>query len=391
MYQYEIRSVGNLLADAICSLGLFKLMLMVDPLIKVECNLGHYEILRIKSRKKPQDFEEEILRNLKDLVKSEFIRQQLEFKVNTGKIENGRGPTKPAFEVLEDDLLRNMSSFSFSAFKPIEKKHKGTKKKERGGTMKTFYLSVLPVYGSGLEAYDHETKNVPAMATPEVIVSYMIGLAYYTVRFEENGSRLHLALIPPLGKRVDERYLLTINRAIALYFTEEGRMYINGLKKLPKLTLPLAVLAKLDLATIELLHEPYPPEILVFNVESAGKGRAAGTSRLYERYNTTAILRFFLSLGEWMHHVKEYVSSLIKVRGYEEVQGTELSSLIDSILLKLALAIINSDADLLNEALFETLRLKDRVEKKLSTYVNEIYMLNNKATSAMVKSLLRIS
>ncbi|MCR8453601.1 MAG: hypothetical protein NDP13_01255 [Crenarchaeota archaeon] len=413
MYQYEIRSVGNLLADAFCSLGLFKLMLMVDPLIKVECNLGHYEILRIKSRRKPQDFEEEILRNLKDLVKSEFIRQQLEFEVNTGKTKNGRGPTKPAFEVLEDDLLRNMSSFSFSAFKPIEKKHKGTKKKERGGTMKTFYLSVLPVYGSGLEAYDDETKNVPAMATPEVIVSYMIGLAYYTVCFEENGSRLHLAsikrksskresrkkaqsrlhlaLIPPLGKRVDERYLLTINRAIALYFTEEGRMYINGLKKLPKLTLPLAVLAKLDLATIELLHEPYPPEILVFNVERAGKEKKAETSRLYERYNTTAILRFFLSLGEWMHHVKEYVLSLIKVRGYEKVQGTELSSLIDSILLKLTLAIINSDADLLNGALFETLRLKDRVEKKLSTYVNKIYMLNYKATSAMVKSLLRIS
>ncbi|MEM0235750.1 MAG: hypothetical protein QW794_01005 [Thermosphaera sp.] len=375
MYQYKIPSVGNLLADSLCSLGLFKLMLMVDPLIKVECNLGHYEMLRVKSRKKPQDFEEEILRNLNDLVESEFVRQHLWFRINTG-----RG-LKPAFEVLSD-LLRKMSSFSLSAFEPIIK---GGRKGPTG--LETFYLSVLPVYGKGLERYDGGMAGESARAKPEVIVSYMIGLAYYTVCLEEDGSRLHLALIPPLGKHVDEKYLLTINRAIALYFTEEGRVYINGLKALPKLTLPLAMLAKLDLATIELLHELYPPEILVFDVERAGR-KAAETSRLYERYNTAAILRFFLSLGEWMHHVKEYISSLINVRGYREVQGTELSSLIDSILLRLTLAIINSDADMLNGALFETLRLKERVKESLLKYIDRINMLNNKATSAMVKSLL---
>ncbi|MEM4488608.1 MAG: hypothetical protein QXK88_07425 [Desulfurococcaceae archaeon] len=373
MYQYKISSVGNLLADTLCSLGLFKLMLMVDPLIKVECNLGHYEMLCVKSRKKPQDFEKEILRNLNDLVESEFVRQHLWFRVNTG-----RG-LKPAFEVLAD-LLRKMGSFSFSAFEPITK---GGRKE----TMETFYLSVLPVYGKGLEEYDGGMAGESARAKPEVIASYMIGLAYYTVCLEENGSRLHLALIPPLGKRVDERYLLTINRAIVLYFTEEGRRYINGLKALPKLTLPLAVLAKLDLATIGLLHELYPPEILVFDIERTGR-KAAETSRLYGRYNTAAILRFFLSLGEWMHHVKEYISSLINIRGYREVKDTELPSLIDSILLKLTLAIINSDADMLNGALFETLRLKDRVKERLSTYIDRIYILNNKATSAMVKSLL---
>ncbi|MEM1674839.1 MAG: hypothetical protein QXI56_08225 [Candidatus Bathyarchaeia archaeon] len=375
MYQYKIPSVGNLLADSLCTLGLFKLMLMADPLIKVECNLGHYEMLRVKSRRKPQDFEKEILRNINDLVKSEFVKQRLWFSVNMGK------SSKPAFEVLSN-LLREMSSFSLSAFEPIIKgKRKGLME------LKTFYLSVLPVYGKGLEVYDGGMAGESAMAKPEVIVSYMIGLAYYTVCLEEDGSRLHLALIPPLGKHVDEKYLLTINRAIALYFTEEGRIYINGLKVLPKLTLPLAMLAKLDLATIELLHELYPPEILVFDVERA-RGKVAETSRLYERYNTAAILRFFLNLGECMHHVKEYISSLINVCGYREVQDTELPSLIDSILLRLTLAIINSDADMLNGALFETLRLRERVKESLLKYVDRINMLNNKVTSAMVKSLL---
>jgi|GEM_PF-1519750 len=375
MYQYKIPSVGNLLADALCSLGLFKLMLMVDPLIKVECNLGHYEMLRVKSRKEPQAFEKEILRNLNNLVKSEFVRQHLWFRVNTGR------DLKPAFEVLSD-LLREMNCFSLSAFEPIAKE-------ERKGPMglKTFYLSVLPVYGKGLEEYDGVMAGKSARAKPEVIVSYMIGLAYYTICLEEDGSRLHIALIPPLSKRVDGRYLLTINRAIALYFTEEGRRYISGLKALPRLTLPLAVLAKLDLAIIELLHELYPPEILVFDVERAGR-KAAETSRLYERYNTAAILRFFLSLGEWMHHAKEYVSSLISVRGYREVQDTELPGLIDSILLRLTLAIINSDADMLNGALFETLRLRDRVKEDLLKYVNRIRMPDSKTTSAMVKSSL---
>ena len=131
------------------------------------------------------------------------------------------------------------------------------------------------------------------------------------------------------------------------------------------------MLAKLDLTIIELLHELYPPEILVFDVERAGR-KVAETSRLYERYNTAAILRFFLSLGEWIHHVKEYTSSLINVRGYREVQDTELPGLIDSILLRLTLSIINSDADMLNGALFETLRLRDKVKEDLLRYVNRI-------------------
>ncbi|MEM4482073.1 MAG: hypothetical protein QXV04_05070 [Desulfurococcaceae archaeon] len=373
MYRYTIPSVGSLLADAFCSLGLFKLMQMVDPLIKVEFNLGHYEMLCIKIRKDRQEFENCLLENLKSLVKNEFVRQQLRFRVNTG-----RG-VKQAIEVLED-LLKKMSTFSLSAFGPIVKG-----RKEHG--FETFYLSLLPVYGKGLERYDGEMMGESARARAEVIASYMIGLAYYAIRLEEDGSRIHLALIPPLGKRVDEKYLLTINRAILQYFTEEGRRYINGLKKLPKLTLPLAMLAKLDLAVIELLHRVYPPEILVFNVERA-RGRAAETSRLYERYNTAAVLRFFLSLGEQMHYVKEYISSLINVRGDRRVQDTELTGLVDSILLRLTLAIINNDTDMLNGALFESLRLKDRVGEGLLRYVSRIYLPDSEVTKAMVKSLL---
>ncbi|MDW8004957.1 MAG: hypothetical protein RMI04_09125 [Thermofilaceae archaeon] len=375
MYEYIIPSVGNLLADALCSLGLFKLILMTEPLIKVECNLGHYEMLRIKSRRKPQVLESEVLKNLNSLLESEQVKQQLNFRVNTGK------GSKPAFEVLKD-LLRSMSSFSLSAFEPIAKKER---KERRGFT--TFYLSLLPVYGKGLEKYDGKMEGTSAIAKPEVIASYMIGLAYYTVRWEEGVSRLHLALIPPLGKRVDENYLLAITRVITLYSTEEGRRYINGLKALPRLALPLAVLAKLDLAVINVLHELHPPEALVFDVERVG-GKAAETSRLYEQYNTAAILRFFLSLGEWMHDIKEHISSLVNVRGYREVENTELPGLIDSILLRLTLAIINRDADMLNGALFETLRLRDRLKEDCLKYVNRIYMLANEATSTSVRGLL---
>lgn len=372
MYEYIVPSVGDLLADALCSLGLFKLMLMTDPLIRVEYNLGHYEMLHVKSRKDPQDFERGILKNLNSLLGDAYIKQQLNFRVNTG-----RG-LKPAFEVLKD-LLRNMGSFSLSAFEPIVKKER----KE----LVTFYLSILPVYGKGLKKYDDKMEGKSAKANPEVVASYMVGLAYYTICWEENISRLHLVLIPPLGKHVDKNYLLAITRVITLYSTEGGRRYINGLKVLPRLALPLAVLTRLDLAVIELLHELYPPEVLVFDVEHVGR-KAAETSRLYERYNTAAILRFLLSLGEWMHDVKEYISSLVNVRGYGEVQNTELPGLIDSILLKLTLAIINSDADMLNEALFETLRLRSKLKEDYLRYINRIYMPTNVVTNAMVKSLL---
>lgn len=371
MYTYAVPSVGNLLADALCSLGLFKLMLMADPLIKVECNLGHYELLRVRSRRGPRDLENGILKSLHALLEDERVRQQLDFRVNTGK------GLKPAFEVLED-LLEGMRTFSLSAFGPI------VKEKLKGLT--TFYLSVLPIYGKGLEEYDDGMRGESARAKPEVVASYLVGLAHYTVRWEEDVGRLHLALIPPLGKIVDKDYLLAITRAITLFSTEEGRRYISGLRMLPRLVLPLAVLAKLDLAIMDLLHEACPPEVLVFDVERAGR-KAAETSRLYERYNTAAIIRFFLSMGERMHSVKEYVASLISVRGSRGVQDTELSGLIDSILLELVLAIINSDADMLNKALFETLRLRERED--YFKYVSRIYVPDGEVTSTMVESLLR--
>lgn len=372
MHECIVRSTGNLLVDALCSLGLFRLMLMTDPLIKVECNLGHYEVLRIKSRKEPQDLERGILENLNKLLEDERTKQQLNFRINMG------GPRPPAIEVLKN-LVRGMHSFSFSAFEPIVKKG-------REG-LATFYLSVLPVYGKGLEKYDDGMEGKSASANFEVITSYMIGLAHYTIRWEEDVGRVHLALIPPLGKRVDEKYLSVLTRAVTLYFTEEGRRYVNGLKALPRLILPLAILAKLDLAVIEILHELYPPEVLVFDIERLA-GRAAETSRLYERYNTNPVLRFFLSLGEWIFEAKEYITSLINVRGYREVQNTELSGLIDSILLSLTLAIINNDANMMNVALFETLRLRDRSKKEYLKYIDRIHIPSDEVTSAMIRNLL---
>lgn len=374
IYEYVIPSTGNFLVDAFCSLGLFRLMLMTDPLIKVEYSLGRYELLRVRSLMKPGDFENGILENLNKLVKDERTKQRLRFRINTGK---GR---IPAFNVLED-LIKSMNTFSPSAFQPITK--------ESSGKSKTFYLSILPVYGKGLEKYDRGMIDESAKTTCEVMASYMIGLAYYTISWEEiiaeTRNRLHLALIPPPGRIVNEDYLFAITRVITLYFTEENCEYIHGLKRLPRLTLPLAVLARLDLAIMEFFHEFYPPEILIFDVESGIRG--GETSRLYERYNTATVLEFFLGLGERMHYAKEYVSSLVNVHGMGRVQNTELQGLIESILLELSLAILNSDANGVIRALFDSVKLKDRVSHGMKPYANMIYLPIREVTGDMVSSL----
>lgn len=374
IHEYVIPSTGSVLGDALCSLGLFRLMLMTDPLLRVKCSLGRYELLRVRSLMKPRDFENGILENLNRLVKDERTKQLLRFRINTGK---GR---IPAFNVLED-LINSMDTFSLSAFRPITK--------EGGGKFETFYLSVLPVYGKGLEKYDRGMIGESARTTCEVIASYMIGLAYYTISWEEviaeTRNRLHLALIPPPSKLVNEDYLFAITRVITSYFTEENYEYINGLNGLPRLTLPLAVLARLDLAIMEFFHEFHPPEILIFDVESEIRG--GETSRLYERYNTATVLEFFLGLGERMHYAKEYVSSLVNVHGMGRVQNTELQGLIESILLELSLAIINSDANGVIRALFDSVKIKDRVSHEMKPYANMIYLPIREVTGDMVSSL----
>lgn len=377
MNEYIINSTGNLLSDALCSLGLFRLILMADPSIKVECSLGSHKILRIRSLLSSKELEEGILNSLKKLVEDEWMSQRLGFRVNTGR---GR---PSAIEELRR-LVGTMKTFSLDAFRRIIKASKGKAKKEN---LETFYLSLCPIYGKGHKKYDGEMDaDASARASKEIVVSYMVGLAN-TICWEVNGKtkkRMHLALIPPPGKLVNEDYLRAIVRVNALYSTEESIKYIAGLGELPRLALPLAILSKLDLG-IMVLFEHCPPGILIFDVEIEKGG--GETSRLYEYYDTAAALRFLLGLGERMLDAKEYLSSLVSVHGIMGVRGTELQGMIEAILLELSLAIINSDPDGAIRALFESMRLKDKVSSELKRYASMIHLPAEKTTSAIVSSL----
>jgi hypothetical protein len=358
-YEYLIPSTGNLLSDILSSFGLLELLLMSDPLIDVEYRLGHYNMLRVRSEVKREDLEENILKNLNTLSKSERIKQNLNFTINTGK-----GRPEPAYEILRrliDERMKNI--FSLNAFRSIRK----TKKSKE---LDTFYLSIFPIYGKGSKGYDNVMAGEEsARATPEIIVSYMIGLALYTISWREKigdaVSRIHLSLFPPLGRLVHKNYIKTLRRIAILHSTEDSQWYINNcLKNLPKLVLPLAVLVNLDISILRYLKKIYPPQLMLFNVERL-RGRAAEASRLYRVHDTTVFLDFFLGLNERIYEAKEYILSLIKLRGSREVKNSELASIIDSLLLELSYAILNRDINKLIRVLFETERLENRVGREL--------------------------
>jgi len=358
-YEYLIPSTGNLLSDILSSFGLLELLLMSDPLIYVEYHLGHYNMLRVRSEVKREDLEENILKNLNTLSKSERIKQNLNFTINTGK-----GRPEPAYEILRrliDERMKNI--FSLNAFRSIRK----TKKSKE---LDTFYLSIFPIYGKGSKGYDNMMAGEEsARATPEIIVSYMVGLALYTISWREKigdaVSRIHLSLFPPLGRLVHKNYIRTLRRIAILHSTEDSQWYINNcLENLPRLVLPLAVLANLDISILRYLKRIHSPQLILFNVERP-RGRAAEASRLYKVRDITVFLDFFLGLNEQIYEAKEYILSLIKLRGSREVKKSELVGMIDSLLLELSYAILNRDINKLIRVLFETERLEDRVGKEL--------------------------
>ena len=387
-YEYSIPSTGNLLCDILSSFGLLELLLISDPLADMECCLGHYDILRVKSEMEKEDLEENILKSLIALSKSEQIKHNLNFTVNTGKKYKTR---ELAYEVLchlIDEQIKNV--FSLDAFKPIKK----TRKSRELGTL---YLSIFPIYGKGSKHYDSTMTGESVRATPEVIVSYMIGLAFYTISWREEirdaASRIHLSLFPPLGVLVRKDYIRTLRRMAILYSTEDSRWYINNcLEGLPKLALPMAVLANLDVSTLMYLKKIHSPQIILFDIEQRG-GRAAEESRLYRIYDTTIFLDFFLGLGEQIHEAKEYILSLIKLRGSEKVkksERSELRNIVDSLLLELSYAILNRDSNKLIKVLFESGRLEDRVGGELKEeLVRKIYKPKPDLSYRMVEYLLK--
>ncbi|MCC6019205.1 MAG: hypothetical protein LM601_09250 [Candidatus Verstraetearchaeota archaeon] len=362
-YEYSISSTGNLLCDILSSFGLLELLLMSDPIADVECRLGHYNMLRIKSEIKKEDLEESILKNLITLSKSDQIKQNLNFRVNTGKKYKTRELAYEVLRYLIDERIKNV--FSLDSFKPIKKIGKSKE-------LDTLYLSIFPIYGKGLKRYDSTMIGESVRATPEVIVTYMIGLALYTISWKEEigdtASRIHLSLFPPLGVLVRKDYIRTLRRMAILYSTEDSRWYINNcLEGLPKLALPMAILANLDVSTLMYLKKIHPPQIILFDIEQRG-GRAAEESRLYRIYDTTVFLDFFLGLSEQIHEAKEYILSLIKLRGSEKVkksEKSELRNIVDSLLLELSYAILNRDSNKLIRVLFESGKLEDRVGGKL--------------------------
>jgi hypothetical protein len=308
---------------------------------------------------KREDLEENILKNLNALSKSERIKQNLNFTINTGK-----GRPEPAYEILRhliDERMKNV--FSLNAFRPIRK----TKKSKE---LDTFYLSIFPIYGKGSKSYDNVMAGEEsARATPEIIVSYMIGLALYTISWREKigdaVSRIHLSLFPPLGRLVHKNYIKTLRRIAILHSTEDSQWYINNcLENLPRPILPLAILVNLDISILRYLKKIYPPQLMLFNVERL-RGRAAEASRLYRVHDTTVFLDFFLGLNERIYEAKDYILSLIKLRGSREVKGSELVGIIDSLLLELSYAILNRDINKLIRVLFETERLENRVGREL--------------------------
>ncbi|MCQ5340559.1 MAG: hypothetical protein NO483_02465 [Candidatus Methanomethylicia archaeon] len=341
-------------------------------------------MLRVKSEIRKEDLEESILKNLITLSKSDQIRQNLNFTINTGK---GR---ELAYEVLRhliDERIKNV--FSLDSFKPIKKIGKSKE-------LDTLYLSIFPIYGKGLKRYDSTMIGESVRATPEVIVSYMIGLALYTISWREKigdvTSRIHLSLFPPLGVLVRKDYIRTLRRMAILYSTEDSRWYINNcLEGLPKLALPMAILANLDVSTLMYLKKIHPPQIILFDIEQRG-GRAE-ESRLYRIYDTTIFLDFFLGLSEQIHEAKEYILSLIKLRGSEKVkksEKSELRNIVDSFLLELSYAILNRDSNKLIRVLFESGRLEDRVGGELKEeLVRKIYKPKPDLSYKMVEYLLK--
>jgi hypothetical protein len=381
LYEYLIPSTGNLLNDILSSFGLLELLLMSDPLVDVECRLGHYDMLRVKSTMKREDLEESILKNLNTLLKSEQIRQNLNFTINTGK---GR---ELAYEVLHhliDGRIKNV--FSLDAFKPIKKTGKSKE-------LDTLYLSIFPIYGKGSKHYDSTMTGESVRATPEIIVSYMIGLALYTISWREKMgdamSRIHLSLFPPIGTLVHEKYIRTLRRIAILHSTEDSRWYINNcLEDLPKLVLPLAILANFDISILRYLKRIHPPQLILFDIEQR-RGKAE-ESRLYRIYDTTVFLDFFLGLGEQIYEAKEYILSLIRLRGSEGVKKSELRSMLDSLLLELSYAILNRDSSKLIRVLFESGRLKDKLGGELrEELIRRVYKPKPDLSCRMVEYLLK--
>jgi hypothetical protein len=381
-YEYSISSTGNLLCDILSSFGLLELLLMSDPLADVECRLGHYNMLRVKSEIRKEDLEESILKNLIILSKSDQIKQNLNFTINTGK---GR---ELAYEVLRhliDERIKNV--FSLDSFKPIKKIGKSKE-------LDTLYLSIFPIYGKGSKRYDSTMIGESVRATPEIIVSYMIGLAFYTISWREKigdaTGRIHLSLFPPIGILVRKDYIRTLRRIAILHSTEDSRWYINNcLEDMPKLVLPIAVLVNLDISILRYLRKIHPPQIILFDIEQRGR-KAAEESRLYRIYDTTLFLDFFLGLGEQIYEAKEYISSLIRLRGSERIKNSEVMGMIDSLLLELSYAILNRDSNKLIRVLFESGRLEDRVGRELKEeLVRKIYKPKPDLSYKMVEYLLK--
>ncbi|MEM3871801.1 MAG: hypothetical protein QXE05_04520 [Nitrososphaeria archaeon] len=343
----RIKGTGNLLLDALSTLGLCEILFRIKPSIRFKINLGSSEPMEITNLNKD---ELKLLRKgIEEIRKEKRLRETLP-KINKKKLV-------PAIEFFEN-VYGNISDVEFSNLDQgfiLEK--------TRNKKLELLSMSLMPLYGKGANKWNSRPSDYSMYASRLLVLTYIIGLAYYSIPYSHHESglieRSYVILTPPLGQEVEEEYVMSLRRVASIYLnTDEGKLVRALLYKAPLTTLPLLIFSTLDVSTLSIFIEP-SPQLILFTIESKLKGKGEAVRRI-EFMSSTSVLKFLYNMGEEVYSFKLLIHELLK-----QTTSPELSSLALEALLNMASAIEYSKPDKLLLAYYIANSLRERTEDKL--------------------------
>jgi hypothetical protein len=332
----RISSTGDSVLDAICSEGLFELLIRADPFTEYRVNLSSPYPVEYNSQCDARS-----LKSVLEIIeRDEVFENRLNMKINVGKPEIAYNYFVNKVKELDDQFEISLGKVT---------KHKETK-------LHLLPMSVMPVYGKGLRAWSRYSKGESARVELLTIITYFVGLAYYGLHLKFGGYDRYILIIPPVQSGVNQEYMMAIRRISDIFNTSSREDLRKALVELPKEAVPLLLFSLMDTATLRFISDE-PPQLLLFSLEKgqAARGQAA---REYELISTHSALRFFCELGDSAYSFKLFFQDLVKV-----MSDPPEKSFIYRIMMEFSRAIEYRNPDLFNLALHQSISWKLKNER----------------------------
>ncbi|MBC7092280.1 MAG: hypothetical protein H5T50_10315 [Nitrososphaeria archaeon] len=354
----KIKGTGNILLDAVCSLGLFESLFRIKPTIQFKLMIGSLNPIEVIGLHRD---DLSFLKNaFKKIYEEERLKLALSSKINIGggKGSNPFCPPTEYFrklmgEIIDEELYNLESGFILE---------KADRNKAKSKKLVLLPMSLMPIYGKGLNIWDAKPSPYSMYSNRLLVLTYMIGLAYYSITYESEKADLrekfYVILAPPFNQEIGEEYLMGLRRITNIFmnYTEEKEIkYLFS--NVPSKVLPLLIFSTLDISTLSTFLK-YPPQLITFSIE---KRRSGGEAvRKFELISSTATIHFLYCMGEEIYPFKIFIRELLA-----QTQINELSSLAIDALINMANAIQYKNSNKLLLAYYVANLLKEKSDRRI--------------------------